>query len=89
MLILSLLQCTGPLCSSSSPLLSLSLETTVTFVPVYSVPEEVLKTTSLTTRTLPEDFLYPLLMTNGRATNSRPIISIIVLVTILLVILVL
>ncbi|XP_019853568.1 PREDICTED: tectonic-3-like [Amphimedon queenslandica] len=53
--------CFGAHCSNK-----VSLYSSVSFIPVYTVPETVLKTASITDRTkLPNDFLYPLLGTSG------------------------
>lgn len=53
--------CTGPTCSH----ISIILDSDVTFIPVYTSPEEVLLSTTLTTRSLPHDFLYPLFTGRG------------------------
>lgn len=50
------------------------------FVPAYPIPAQVLKTTTLTVRTLPEDFLYPLLSTSGTDTITSCWIVIILIV---------
>lgn len=52
------LQCSGISCSSNSTF-SLTLETSVTFIPTYSSPSQVLRSTTTNVRTLPQDFLYP------------------------------
>ena len=69
------LRCSSPFqCSSISGCsthINLVLRSSVTFLPSYSSPEVVLKSTTAVARALPEDFLYPLFITSSGSCLSH------------------